>query len=430
MIKNYRFFSTLLLSLSLLFAGFSAFAQQQYVNGVLMLNEGASGTDSSTISFLSDGGTFQNDIFGTANDGASLGDTGQSLSFYGDKAYVVLNLSDRLRVVDSKTFQLEATLNAGLTNPRYMAFANGKGYITCWGGPNAYVAVLNLETNTIESEIALESGVERILEVNGKLYVAHKGGFGSGNLVSVIDPLTDTLETTIEVGDVPNTMVVDGNFLYVLCEGKPSWSGDESFGELVKINLADNTIASTLDFPNLHPSNLKMANGSFYYSVFGEVFKMDITATALPIEPLFELETPQLYGIYGMDIIGETLYVTEVLGFTVPSKANLYSLEGAFIESFTAGMATNAYHKAVEVDLGIDDNQKLQVALYPNPTANNFYINTTETATVTLYDMSGRVVAAHNYTASGINVAHLAKGVYVVQTQIGNSTNMQKLIVK
>lgn len=431
MTKNYRFLSTLLLSVSLLLAGFSAFAQQQYVNGVLMLNEGMSGTDTATISFLPTGATaIQNDIYAVANPDQTLGDTGQSLSFHGDKAYVILNLSNRLRVLNATTLQLEATLNTGLSNPRYMAFANGKGYITCWGGPNAYVAVLNLETNTIETTIPLESGIEKIIEFNGKLYVAHKGGFASSNLLSVINPVTDTLEDTIEVGDVPNSMVVNSGFLYVLCGGNPGWTGPETFGKLVKIKLSDNTIESTVDFPSLHPANLLLADGNFYYSVFEDVYKMSINATELPDEPLFSLATQQLYGIYGMDIVDETLYVTEVVGFTVASKANLYSLDGTFIQSFTAGMATNGYYKAVEVDLGMGDNSKLQMGLYPNPATNVFYLNTNEKATVTMYDLAGRLVVSQNYTTAGINVGHLSKGVYVVQTQIGNNKDVQKLIVK
>jgi len=431
MTKNYRFFSTLLLSISLLLAGFSAFAQQQYINGVLILNEGMSGTDTATLSFLPNGGTaIQNDIYGAANPGATLGDTGQSLSFHGDKAYIILNLSNRLRVVNATTFQLEATLNTGLSNPRYMAFANGKGYITCWGGDTAYVAVLNLETNTIETTIEVEAGVERIVEVNGKLYAAHKGGFGYGTTISVINPVTDTLETTITVGDVPNTMIADNGFLYVLCEGKPNWSGDETYGKLVKINPADNTIASTLDFPSLHPSNLKLADGNFYYSVFGDVYKMAMTATELPTEPLFSLATPQLYGIYGMDIVDETLYVTEVTGFTVPAKANLYSLDGTFIEFFTAGISTNGYYKALEADLGMVDNKKLEVSLYPNPAANVFYINTSEKAVVSMYDLAGRLVVSQDYTTGGINIGHLGTGVYIVETQIGNNKDVQKLIIK
>ena len=426
--KNYIF--KLSLSLALVFSVFSVFSQTTFTNGVLMLNEGASGSDSATISFLSQGGTIQNDIYGLANSEGTLGDTGQSLSFYGDKAYVILNLSHHLRVVNSTTFQLEATLDTGLTNPRYMAFANGKGYITCWGGPNAYVAVLDLETNTIESTIPVAPGIERIMEINGKLYAAHKGGFGYGTTISVIDPITNTVETTITVGDVPNTMVVDNGFLYVMCEGRPSWGSPETYGKLVKINLDDNTVASTLDFPSLHPTNLKLANGNFYYSVYENVYRMEMTATTLPTAPLFSLGTPQLYGIYGMDIIDQVLYVTEVTGFTVPAKAHLYSLDGNLIESYTVGMSTNGYYKAVESDLNIDDNNKIEVALYPNPASDVFFINTTENATVTLYDISGRLVKTQNYTASGISIADLNAGIYLAEITIGTAKEVRKIIKK
>ena len=434
MIKNYRFFSTLLLSLSLLFVGFSALAQQEYVNGIFVLNEMGSG-GTATVSFLPNEGTIQHDIFATANPSADgLGGTGQSMSFFEDKAYIILNTSNRLRVVNKTTFELVHTLDTGLENPRYMAFANGKAYITCWGDglvkTDDYVAVLNLETYEIETTISLAEGVERILEINGKLYVAHKGGFGYGNQVSVINPATNTLETTIPVGDVPNTMVVDGGFLYVLCEGNPGWVSAETFGALSKIDLATNTVASTLDFPDLHPSNLKLDNGNFYYSVFENVYKMPVTATELPAAPIITLPAEQPYGMYGLDIIDGKIYAVDSAMFIDVSTVYVYDLNGEALSNFVAQTAVNGFYKAVEVDLGTDDNQKLEVALYPNPTANIFYINTTETATVTLYDMSGRAVATQNYTASGINVAHLSKGVYVVQTQIGNSKNIQKLIVK
>lgn len=434
MTKNYRFFSTFLLSLSLLFAGFSAFAQQQYVNGIFVLNEMGSG-GSATVSFLPNEGTIQNDIFATANPTAGgLGSTAQSMSFFGDNAYIILNTSNRLRVVNKTTFELVETLNTGLSNPRYMAFANGKGYITCWGdsgeADDDYVAVLNLETYTIEANISLAEGVERILEINGKLYIAHKGGYGYGNLVSVIDPTDDTLETTIQVGDVPNTMVVDNGFLYVLCEGKPVWAGTETFGKLVKINLADNTVASTIDFPALHPTNLKLANGNFYYSDFEDVYKMATDATALPTEPLFSLPAEQPYGMYGLDIIDNNIYAVDSAMFIADSNVYVYDLEGALLFDFDAQTGVNGFYKAAEVDLGTVENKKLELSLYPNPAANVFYINTVEIATVKMYDIAGRLVVSQKYTASGINVGDLVKGVYVVETQIGNNRNIQKLIVK
>jgi len=428
--KNYRL---LLSNIFLLLAMFSASAQD-YVNGIFILNE-IGDAQGATVSFLPNEGTIENDIFGTVNPTAGgLGSTGQSMSFYGDNAYIILNTSNRLRVVNGTTFDLVYTLNGGLSNPRYMAFANGKGYITCWGDASLesddYVAVLNLETYTIETTIPMAEGVERILEINGKLYVAHKGGYGYGNLVSVINPTNNSIEDTIEVGDVPNSMVVDNGFLYVLCEGKPFWAGTETYGKLQKINLADNTVASTVDFPLLHPTNLKIANGNLYYSMFEEVFRMAITATELPTEPLFTLPTAQPYGIYGMEIIDDTIYVADAGIFAAPSDIYLYDLEGVLLDDFEAGVGTNGFYKALEVDLGIDDKQNIKIAVYPNPATEAFYINATETATIKLYDVAGRLVKTEKYTPSGINVAHLAKGIYLVETEIGSNKSVEKLIIK
>jgi len=434
MTKKYRFFSTLLLSLSLLLADFSAFAQQEYVNGIFVLNEiGSAGV--ATVSFVPNEGTIQHDIFAAANPTAGgLGSTAQSMSFFGNNAYIILNTSNRLRVVNKTTFELVHTLDEELVNPRYMAFANGKGYITCWGEPlsttDDYVAVLNLETYEIEETIGLAEGVERIQEIDGKLYVAHKGGYGYGNLVSVINPTNNALEATIQVGDVPNSMVVDNGFLYVLCEGNPGWATEETFGKMVKINLSTNTVESTLDFPSLHPANLKLDNGNLYYSVFEEIYKMPITAIEVPATPLITLPAEQPYGMYGLDIIDDKLYAVDSAMFIADSNIYAYDLNGTFLFDFDAQMGANGFYKAAEVGLGVGHNNKLQLALYPNPAANIFYINTTEKATVSMYDLAGRLVVSQDYTTAGINVGHLGKGVYVVETQIGNSKDVQKLIIK
>ena len=134
------------------------------------------------------------------------------------------------------TLEHITTISTGLNNPRYIAFSNGKGYVTNWGdGTNPdddYVAVVNLSSNTITTSIPVVEGPERILEHNNKLYVAHIGGFGFGNSISVIQP-NNNIVSSILVEDVPNSMVVVNNDLYVLCGGKPSWSESETSGSLI-----------------------------------------------------------------------------------------------------------------------------------------------------------------------------------------------------
>ena len=66
------------------------------------------------------------------------------------------------------------TISTGLVNPKYIAFASGKAFVTNWGNPTIatddFVAVIDLNTNLVTSSIPVEESPGRILSNNGKLY--------------------------------------------------------------------------------------------------------------------------------------------------------------------------------------------------------------------------------------------------------------------
>lgn len=107
---------------------------QSFNDGVFILNEGGAGSNNASVSFLSNTGNLQNNIYATVNPTVgALGDTAQNMAIHGDYAYIVLNISNTIKIVNSQTFQHVATINTGLNNPRYMTFSNGKAYVTNWG---------------------------------------------------------------------------------------------------------------------------------------------------------------------------------------------------------------------------------------------------------------------------------------------------------
>jgi len=180
-----------------------------YQSGILISNEGPFSNGTGTVSFISDDlETVENAIYKQVNS-EDLGNIVQSIGFTEDKAYVVANNSNTIAVVDRFSFEKETIISTGLNNPRYFIAVNGKGYVTNWGDTadetDDYVAILNLETNSVEVNIPVVLGPEEII-ANGsgtKVYVAHQGAFGQNDQVSMID--TDTNEaSTITVGDVPN----------------------------------------------------------------------------------------------------------------------------------------------------------------------------------------------------------------------------------
>jgi len=282
-----------------------------YQNGILVVNQGGAGSGGASVSFVSDDvSTSENTIFNNVNN-TPLGDTGQSIAFYNNLAFIVLNGSEKIEIVDRYTFTSVATINTGLDNPRYMAFANGKGYVTNWGdGLDAnddFIAVIDLATYTVSSTIPVVEGPEQIVAVNGKIYVTNKGGWNQGNTVSVI--AVDDTVTTINVGDVPDEMLVDtANNLWVVCEGIPSWTGNETGGKLIKINTVDDTVATTLDFgATEHPSMMDYVNGQIYYYADGAIYQMGENDTALPTTAIITQDL--LYG--GLAIKNDKLFGTK-----------------------------------------------------------------------------------------------------------------------
>lgn len=431
---NFTIRTTILSIFLFLFQIFTATAQ--FVDGVFVLNEGGAGSGNASVSFINNNAV-TNNIYGAQNPGLpALGDTAQSISFNGDFAYIILNISNTIKVVNRSTFAYVATISSGISNPRYMAFANGKGYVTNWGsGGNAtddYLAVINLATNSVESTIPLAEGVERIVYTNDRLYVAHQGGYGVGNTISVINPITQIVEQIIEVGDVPNSLLVKDGFLYVLCGGKPSWYPVQTDGRLVKIDLATNTLVSTLFFPELHPNNLEINSQAtdFFYTVDENIYTMAVDATVLPTSVLCSLSAQGVYGIYGMDLIDDKIYVADAGDYATSGNVYIFSTAGVLLQNFTVGVIPNSFYKAVNALGNTNHTAAIAFSIYPNPTSEVFYINNAENASVKIYDATGRIAIQQIYKASGILVSDLSAGIYFVEIRTESSRSVQRLVVK
>ena len=428
--RNKYFFSVIfLLVASLTFS-------QSYLDGIFVLNEGNMGSNSASVSFINQNNQIEDNIYAVKNNNAPLGDVGQSIGFYEDIAMIVLNYSNSIQIVNRETFVSEASITAGLTNPRYVEFYLNKAYVTCWGDGNSatddYLAVINLTTYQIEQNIPMPEGVEKIKEINGKLYITQQGGYGYGTTVSVVNPLTSSVETTITVGDVPNSMIVKDNYLYVLSGGMPFWSSNgETTGKLHKINLTTNTVVSELTFTGLvHPSHLNADANFLYYTIGSDVYRMSFSDSALPSTAYINTPVTDFLGIYGMDVINDKIYIADANGYAAQGYAHIYNNSGALLNTYTLGNIPNHFYKSKESSLDNDDNAMTSFKVYPNPAVSNVFIATDENVDVTLYDITGKMVKNETYTLSGIDVSNLQKGVYIMEINSDKQKQVVKLAVK
>ncbi len=326
-------FLLLFLSITLLFTSCSddddmipAPPSGDYLDGILISHEGNFGQGNASVSFVSyDFTTVENNIFSAVN-ASPLGDTGQSIAFNGDLAYIVLNVSNSIEVVNRYTFESVATISTGLDNPRYMAISNGKGYVTNWGGftpsDDDYIAVIDLVSNTVINSISSSYLPEEIIAHDNMVYVA-TGVFGNGNLVDVIDTATDELTQSIIVGNSPNSLQLDSNNnLWVLTSEN-----------LIEINTGTNEISQTIAYSAglASASKLTFSDGYFYFYGGGSVYKMSEIATTFPA-------TAEFSGVsfYDMNVRDNVLYGLDAGNFTSEGELKVYDLNtNSEIQSIT-----------------------------------------------------------------------------------------------
>ena len=298
-----------------------------YKSGILISNEGPFNDGTGTVSFISeDLTTERSEIYKTVN-GEDLGNVVNSIGFADTEAYIIANVSNTIAVVNRDTFEKIAVISEDLYNPRNFVFANGKGYVTNWGDPNVdtddYVAVIDLTSYEVEKMIAVDFGPEELIVRQNTIYVAHKGGYGQNNVLTVINAESDVVVSTITVGDMPSSMQFDdqGN-LWVLSKGKPSFTGEETQGSISKISTSSNSVLSSLEFTTTeHPDHLSYDGTSLYYNLSGAVYSMLPSATILPTERIFED-----LNIYKMTVLDDRLYITDAKDFASNGSLSIYDL--------------------------------------------------------------------------------------------------------
>ena len=307
-----------------------------YESGVLVVNEGNFQKGNGEISFINkQNKTVVDAVFLTENN-RPLGDVVQSVTVNNDKAYVVVNNSNKIEIADANTFKSLGVIN-NLQLPRYMVVANNKGYVTEWVSfsGNGRVAVIDLATNAVTKTIAVGVLPEKLVTLNNKIYVVNSGE----NTVSVINPTSDAVEATVTVAASPNSLMIDANKkLWVLCGG-----AQNTPGSLVRVNPATNTIEATLAFTSStsSPTDL-VANGAgnkMYYQYGGKVYQQDITATTLTATPFINRS---FYGI-GVDPADNLIYGGDAGGFSAAGKVVRFNPSGAALDSFTVSIGPSEF---------------------------------------------------------------------------------------
>ncbi len=339
-----KFLSTLLLSMVFLNSCSSDDEPEiplgDYERGFFITNEGPFQNGSGTITFVGDDGIVRQNVYKTVNN-EDLGNIVNSMTIGSENAYIVVNNSNKIVVVNRYTMEKVTTIEGdNISNPRDFVIQGNTGYVSNWGDPlnssDDFIAVIDLNTNELFTTIPVGEGPEDMIISNSKLFVNLQGGFGQNNKVVVVDTNSNSVVATITIGDVPNSLIDDGSgSIWVLCEGIPNWTGNETAGGIYKIETANLTI-SNLDFDlSEHPILLNYESNNLYFNLNGKVFAMNTGSNEIPDESIDGLDG--FY--YSMMIRNNELFATDAKDFSSEGDLKIFDLNsGALLETVKTGI--------------------------------------------------------------------------------------------
>lgn len=296
----------------------------------VVLNEGNFNFGNASLSVIDSAGNVNNEAFADAN-GEPLGDVLQSAARVDDELYFVLNNSGKIVVTDldlNKTGEI-----SGLTSPRYfLSLPNGRAYVS-----DLYsdaVSIVDLNTNQMIGEIAVNGWTERMKMVDGKVFATN---WDESSLI-VIDPSSDEITNTIDLEAGPSGIAVDANgFLWVMCTG--GLGGDDPV--LFKVNPSTEEVAVVeLDGEVSGFLETNPQKDSLYFASESAVFKMSINATASPSAVFINLDEILLYGL-SVDPSNGNIWLLDAEDYVQNGTAHVYTPDGNFIFSETVGKLPN-----------------------------------------------------------------------------------------
>jgi DNA-binding beta-propeller fold protein YncE len=326
------------------------------IEGFYLLNEGNMGMNRASIDvFNYRTGNYTTDIYSERNPTVvkELGDVGNDIQIYGNKVYAVINVSNKVEVIDKWTAKRIKKID--IPNCRYVTFYKDKAYVSSYSGPvtidpNAEIGfVAEIDTTSLEIKRKVTVGYqpEQMVVHNGKLYVANSGGYRVPNYdrtVSVIDLETFTEIKKIDVGINLYGMQIDSRGdIYVSSRGDyyntPSnlfvidTQTDEKKMQLDLPVLGMCLVDDLLYFYSVQWSYLTNSN-KITYGILDTKTKKIISDKIITDGTDKQIMIP-----YGLQVNPETkeIYITDAQNYVVTGYIYCFTPEGKLKWKTTAG---------------------------------------------------------------------------------------------
>lgn len=318
------------------------------VDGFYLLCEGNINSNKASLDwFDARTGKYNRNIFPKANpyEVKEMGDVGNDLGIYGSKLYVVVNISNKVLVLDKRTAKKLGQID--IPNCRFVKFYKGYAYITSYAGPvqmdpdykqKGYVAKIDTATMKEVDRCIVGFQPDQLDIVNGKIYVANSGGYlmpNYENTLSVIDVATFKEERRIPIAINLGLCKADRHgVLWVVSRGDYY----EEPSRLYAYDTRKDRIVKTFDVPvssfwldgdllyvvSTQWSYITMSNEVTYAVI--DVNKMDVlTRNFITDGTEKQIKIP--YGI-AVNPATKDIYVTDAKDYITPGRLYCFGQDG------------------------------------------------------------------------------------------------------
>lgn len=311
--------------------------EKPYQNGVLMSNEGNFGSSNADISFIKeDFSVVSNKIFALNNNNLALGDVAQYIGFHNDLAFVVMNNSNTIQIVNRYTFKKINQITENLNQPRAIAFANEKIYVT--NANSKTVTIYNASNYAFVKSIDLNFQPEKLVSTTNYVYV-QTSNYAAGNVVEIINTATDLNTSDLNFSSAMNGVTLDKstNSVYVI-------GSDANNTQISKI--VNTEISKTITNSAITNSRfLTFDNNQLYFTSGTGIYTISPDLTNFPEASMFNVSDNSWSTLYGFDVINGKVYSSDANSFTQNSIITIYNLSGSVLKTFSTEIGTNGFYK-------------------------------------------------------------------------------------
>ncbi len=311
---------------------------------IWVLNEGLWNMNNSSITAYNS--TTQKlcaDVFKQENS-RCLGDIANDIIIYGSKAYIAVNMSGVIEVVDvfsGKSIRQISLLNDKGENrqPRCLTYYKNKVYGCCFDG-----SVVRIDTSSLKIDGIVQAGQnpDGMCVTNNKLYVSNSGGLNFpdyGNTVSVFNLTSFTEIKRIRVSTNPTILKADKQGdVYVMCRG--NYSDIPSC--LQRIDSKNDTLVQTITY---NVSNFDIYDDLLYFYYYDDAsksvnFQVLNNKTETIINTSFLKDKVSIQTPYGINVNPNdgSVFISDALDYQTTGDVYCFDKNGKLSYQFEGGL--------------------------------------------------------------------------------------------